>query len=156
MRLAAHGLALELPPGWDGRIYRHASGPPILHAASFALPTDDGDFGSGATGAMPAGGAFFALKEYEPGTGLIPGRGLYAAHKLPVPLDPMRFNARVLQVGRRGQAGMQHFFTAARRPFCLYAVVSTAPSSSAQAASAHERVAEVSRILSSLTIGARS
>jgi hypothetical protein len=155
MRLAAHRLALELPPGWDGRIYRHGHGPPILHAASFALPVADGDFGSGATGALPDGGVFVALKEYEPGPRLVPGRGLYAARSVPLPLDLGRFNPRTLQVGRRGQAGMQHFFTTNGRPFCFYAVVSTVAPRTAHATRADDRVAEVSRILSSLAIGGR-
>jgi hypothetical protein len=153
MRLSAHGIELELPAGWEGRIYRVRGSAPILHAASFALPGSDGDFGSGATARMPAGGAFLALKEYRAGPRLIPGRGLFAARGLPVPLDARHFDPRVLQVGRRGQAGLQHFFTAAGRPFCLYAVVSVSPSRSARIASARERVADVNRILSSLAIG---
>ena len=68
MKIAAHGIGLELPGGWEGRIYRLKGGDPILHAASFALPVADGDFGSGATAAMPAGGAFLALKEHRPGS----------------------------------------------------------------------------------------
>ncbi len=153
MRLAAHGLALELPDGWDGRIYRLKDGAPILHAASFGLPASDGDFGSGATALMPEGGAFLALKEYEPDARLAPGEGLFAASAPRAPIDPGHFHPRSLQVGRSGQAGMQHFFTAAERPFCLYAVISTLRS--ARAAQGPGRLAELGQIVSSLTIESR-
>ncbi len=153
MRLAAHGIAIELPDGWDGRIYRPAGGPPVLHAASFALPDTDGDFGSGATALLPAAGAFLALKEFQPDARLRPGEGLFAAHALPLPLDERHFHPRALQVGRHGQAGMQHFFTARGRPLCLYAVISTAaPPHGARVASARGRIAELNRIVSSLAV----
>ena len=42
MRIQAHGLGLELPPGWDGRIGRRPDALPVAHAASFALPAEDG------------------------------------------------------------------------------------------------------------------
>lgn len=152
MRLAAHGIELDLPGGWEGRIYRVPGGDPILHAASFALPVKDGDFGSGATGAMPSGGAFLALKEYRVGPRLRPGMGLFAPAAVPLPLTPGHFHPRVLQVGRRGQAGFQHFFTTSRRPFCLYAVMAAGANGLATAARAPERMGEVNRILSTLKI----
>jgi hypothetical protein len=155
MRIAAHGIALDLPSGWEGRIYRVSGSDPILHAASFALPVTDGDFGSGATGAMPAGGAFLALKEYRPGPRLRPGVGLFAPREMPLPLAPAHFHPRALQVGRRGQAGFQHFFTASRRPFCLYAVVEVAGGGLASAARAPGRLGELSGILSTLKIAER-
>jgi hypothetical protein len=154
VRLAAHRIEVELPAGWDGRIYRHDGGAPVLHAASFGLPPSDGDFGSGATGLMPEGGAFLALKEFVPDRHLHPGKGLFADSYLPLPLDPRSFHPRALQVGRLAQAGMQRFFTTAGRPFCLYAVISTVPARSGHATRAVDRVAQLSRIASSLTIGA--
>jgi hypothetical protein len=152
MRLAAHGLAVDLPRGWDGRIYRRREADPTLHAASFELPGEDGDFGSGATGRMPQGGVFFALKEYRPGPGLKPGTGLFASNGMPLPLDPSRFHPRALQVGRLGQAGMQHFFTSQGRPFCLYAVIAAPAAITAAAGHAEGQAGHLSRILSSLTI----
>ncbi len=151
MRLAAHGIALELPRGWHGRIYRRPGAQPTVHAANFALPGEDGDFGSGATELMPDGGAFLSLKEYEGGPRLVPGQGLFAPAAIPLPLDPRQFHSRRLQVGRRGQAGMQHFFTASGRPFCLYAVVK-APIAGAHAAAQPEQVRTLSRVLSTLAI----
>lgn len=155
MRLGAHGIRLELPRGWDGRIYRVAGEDPILHAASFPLPATDGDFGSGATALMPARGAFLALKEYRPGPRLAPGAGLFAARSIPLPLAPGRFHARALQVGRAGQAGFQHFFTTSGRPFCLYAVIEVAAARSASAAGAQDRVHELTQVLSTLEVGVR-
>jgi hypothetical protein len=158
-RLAAYGIAIELPRGWDGRIYRRPGADPTLHAANFPLPRDDADFGSGALAHMPERGAFFALKEYRAGPHLRPGVGLYASRWLSLPLNESDFNPRALQVGRPRQAGYQHFFTArGERPFCLYAVVSTplipfgiAPFGVAAA----EQVSHLSGVLSSLTIGVR-
>jgi hypothetical protein len=155
MRLAAYGIALELPRGWDGRLYRRPGGDPVLHAASFPLPTADGDFGSGATATMPVGGAFLALKEYRPGARLIPGVGLFAARSIPMPLESGRFHPRALQVGRAGQAGFQHFFTMSGRPFCLYAVIAIAVARSASAGRAPDGLGELSRTLATLDVGAR-
>jgi hypothetical protein len=152
VRLAAYGLEIDLPRGWDGRIYRRPGADPTLHAASFELPARDGDFGSGATGRMPHGATFFVIKEYRPGRPLHPGRGLFASRSIPLPLDPGRFHPRTLQVGRPGQAGLQHFFTSAGRPFCLYAVIKSHPSGLAVTARARDQVGHLSRILSSLEI----
>ena len=54
MRVAAHGIALDLPRRWEAHLYRLPGGDPLLHEASFPLPATDGDFGSGATAQMPA------------------------------------------------------------------------------------------------------
>ena len=55
MILRAHGMSVDLPDGWEGRIFRRRHGDPTLHAGTFALPQDDGEFGSRATAAMPPG-----------------------------------------------------------------------------------------------------
>jgi hypothetical protein len=152
MRVAAHGIALDLPRRWEAHLYRRPGGDPVLHAASFPLPTTDGDFGSGATAQMPARGAFLALKEYRPGPRLVPGVGLFASRAIPLPLPEREFHPRALQVGRAGQAGLQRFFTAAGRPFCLYAVIATGRTAVAHATEAPDRVTELSQILSTLEI----
>lgn len=159
MRLKAHGLAIELPRGWDGRIYRRPGAGATLHAASFQLPGEDGDFGSGALGHLPEQGVFVALKEYEAGPQLRPGVGLYASRSIDLPLQESQFNPRALQVGRPRQAGYQHFFTGpGERPFCLYAVVSTPTIPFGLApfgVPAKAQVGRLSAVLSSLEIGAR-
>lgn len=122
--LEAHGLRIELPRGWSGRVFKRASGGATVHAADFQLPLDDGEFGDRSTGLMPAGASFLALTEYRPGAGLEPGRGLFASPRIPRALDPTAFTAAGLAHPRPGQLGAQHFFTHAGRPFCLYVVVS--------------------------------
>lgn len=122
--LEAHGLRIELPRGWSGRVFKRAAGGATLHAGDFSLPLDDGEFGDHSTALMPPGASFLALTEYRPGAGLEPGRGLFASRRVPHTLDPTRFSRTGLAHPRPGQAGAQHFFTAAGRPFCLYVVVS--------------------------------
>ena len=123
MILDAHGLRIELPRGWSGRVFSRAGEIATLHAASFPLALDDGEFGDGSTAVMPALAAFVALAEYRTGAGLEPGRGLFASRRIPRRLDPSRFSKAGLAHPKPGQVGMQHFFTARRRPFCLYVVI---------------------------------
>jgi hypothetical protein len=120
-----------------------------MHAASFQLALDDGQFGDRSTGMMPEVGAFLALTEYRRGDGLTPGHGLFQPRRIPLPLDPARFAATRLAHPRPGQTGMQHFFTASGRPFCLYAVI---------AGPTHERRRQLlgmDRVLRSLRIDGR-
>lgn len=122
--LEAHGVQVELPSGWSGRVFKRRAGGATLHAGNFQLPLEDGEFGDRSTGIMPAGACFLALAEYLPGTGLEPGTGLFAPRRIPRTLDPTAFSSRGLAHPRPGQAGAQYFFTVAGRPFCLYVVVS--------------------------------
>jgi hypothetical protein len=148
MILSAHGLHLELPPGWSGRAFSR-QGLARVHAGDFPLALSDGEFGDESTGRMPHPGTFIALAEYRSGAGLEPGRGLFAPHKLPLPLDPTEFRPTGLAHPRPGQAGMQHFFTHEGRPFCLYVVV---------AGSRFDRRGQLlgaDRVLRSLRIAAR-
>jgi hypothetical protein len=140
MRLAGHRVAVELPQGWDGRIYarrvevadRRRALPPspgtqpsaaTLHAANFALPKEDGDFGTTATATMSAKGVFLALTEYVEGNGLRAGAGLFTSRGAPRSLNAGMFSPRTLLLARPGQVGFQRFFTHQGRPFCLYVVV---------------------------------
>ncbi len=138
-RLAGHGLAAGLPPRWEGRIYRRAvaegAGPlrrqpaatgwpgelthPVLHLANFALPASRGDYGTGAVERMGSGNVFIALLEFGPDC---LGTALYSPVGLPR-LAAGQFNPNGLQRRVPGQAGFQHFFTEAGRPFCLYVVI---------------------------------
>jgi hypothetical protein len=121
--LEAHGLRVQLPAHWSGRVFRRPSGNATLHAASFPLVLDDGEFGDATTARMRPGGSFLALTEYLPGAGLAPGEGLFAARRVVLPLEPTRFSIKGLAHPRAGQAGAQQFFTRAGRPFCLYTVI---------------------------------
>jgi hypothetical protein len=122
--LHAHGLRIELPRGWSGRVFRRSAHIATLHAGDFQLPLSDGEFGDRSTSEMPAVASFVALTEYGPGAGLQPGVGLFAPRAIPLPLDPLSFARNRLAHPRPGQLGMQHFFTASGRPFCLYVVIS--------------------------------
>lgn len=123
MILGAHGISIELPPRWSGRISRRLGGGATLHAGDFPLVLDDGEFGDASTARMPDGASFVALTEYLVGGGLEAGHGLFAADRIKLPLEPTAFAANRLAHPRRGQAGAQQFFTAGGRPFCLYVVL---------------------------------
>lgn len=164
MLIAGEDVALELPAGWDGRVRRRArtelpvgdlelgllGRPPrehlvTAHAANFALPADDGDFGTGATSAMPRRGVFASLVEFQAGGGLVPGVGLYAPAGIPGSLTPKDFAPSSMLRALPGQAGVQRFFTAAGRPFCLYAVVGSHRD-------ARSLVPQVNALLAAITI----
>lgn len=149
MILSAHGLRVELPAGWSGRVFSRSGQVATVHAGSFPVSLTDGEFGDRSTGRMPAGGAFLALTEYLPGAGLEPGVGLFAPSRLRPPLDPTAFSRRKLAHARPGQLGMQHFFTAAGRPFCLYLVIS------GDRTARRHQLMTLDRVLGTLRIGPR-
>jgi hypothetical protein len=146
--LSAHGVAVEIPPGWDGRIFRRpehgevgasaADGPPappgarthsVTHVANVPLPERMADFGSDAVGGLGPDDALVVLFEYDPASASAP---LFASQGMPRSLDPDEFNTGVLQRPLRNQAGVQRFFSEQNRAFCLYVVLG-----------AHERRHEV-------------
>ena len=137
-RLTGHGLAVGLLPRWEGRIYRRAIDAgtgqpgrlqatgwpgelthPVLHLANFALPASRGDYGTGAVELMGPEHLFVALLEFGPDC---LGTALYAPVGIPR-IRPGQFNPNGMQRRVAGQAGFQHFFTEAGRPFCLYVVI---------------------------------
>lgn len=122
-RLDGHRLSVLVPPGWDARIGA-TDDAATLHAASFALPAEDGEFGTRATGTMPPESMFLAITEYVPDRHLRPGRGLFAGTR-PSQLQEGHFAPETLLLARPGQRGAQWFFSDAGRPFCLYAVLHT-------------------------------
>lgn len=146
MKIEAHGIRADLPPGWEGRISRRQPGAnrgarfgetqvvgedtgPVLHMANFALPEDRGDFGSGAVDLMGPGHLLVALIEYgadSVGTALFP-----VVSRVPTVTAKM-FSPNALQRVQRGQAGAQRFFTLNGRAFCLYVVLGDQRESVAQ------------------------
>lgn len=127
MELSGYGVKVDLPSGWEGRIYKRPEGDPTLHAGNFALPVEDGDFGSRALAAMGSGGAFLVVTEYERS---LAGLGLFSP-EAPAPLPATsELDAWALLRVRRGQYGIQRFMTIGGRPFCVYLVVGTVPSPS--------------------------
>jgi hypothetical protein len=134
--LVAHGLEVDLPAGWDGRIARRDTAPvearaasttaeatpapAVAHIATFSLPREVGDFGSGAVELMRRDDLFVSLVEFDRDS---VGTRLFAREGLPTKLRPSDFDPQALQRTLSGQAGTQVFFTAAGRPFCVYVVL---------------------------------
>jgi hypothetical protein len=125
VKLQGYALAVDLPAAWEGRIFRHHGGEATLHAANFALPSEDGDYGARATGSMGSHGAFVALTEFDSELADTP---LFHHRGLPRRLRPADLSPRTLMRMRKGQAGMQRFFHERGRAFCLYVVVGSEPS----------------------------
>lgn len=143
-RLTAFGISLDVPRGWEARAFVHHGGEPTIHLASFALPHSDGDFGTTATAAMPPDSLFVALTEYALSPAEL-GRGLFA-HAPPTRLATEDFGDRALIRPAAGQLGLQRFFSAAGRGFCLYVVTRSAGES---------RLRALNDALASLDYGAR-
>lgn len=123
--LSRFGLTVDLPRGWEGSVFRRSPGAgeethPVLHAGSFPLPPDRGDYGNGAVEVMKGRDVFIALLEDHPSSA---GAALYAARALPRSLKPASFNPATLQRAIPGHAGTQVFCTESGRPFCLYVVL---------------------------------
>jgi hypothetical protein len=125
MRVNAHRLAVDTPPGWDARIYRRNRSEhgedtfPVVHAANFPLPAVRGDFGSGAVDRMGHDHVLVTLLEYDAASA---GTALFANKGVPRP-RPHDFHPRMLQRTIAGQSGGQWFFHVGDRAFCLYVVL---------------------------------
>src|SRR6266536_1780040 len=127
MFLARHGLGVELPPGWDARIYRPAADEPgattnaVMHAANFPLPERREDYGGGAVEIMRAGDVLGMLLEFDPAAA---ATALFAQRQgIPRRRAPAAFGPNHLQRILPGQAGAQVFFTEAGRAWSLYVVI---------------------------------
>ncbi len=123
--IRAHGIAVQLPGGFEGRItIRPAVGRevpyPVANFSTFPLPSDIGDFGSGAVSLMGTSDIFLTLFEYGPES---LGKALFARQGMPRSLKAADFRPYVLRRGLSGQSGTQWFFTEASRPFTLYVVL---------------------------------
>ncbi len=146
-RLEAHGISIELPARWQGRVFRRPGGSATLHAGDFTLALDDGEFGDASTAAMPARSDLHRADRVPARRrACSPGRGLFAADRIPRRLDPSAFSPSRLAHPRRGQTGTQHFFTAAGRPLCLYVVVA------ASGAQRRRRLAVLDQVLGTLRV----
>jgi hypothetical protein len=150
VKLSAHGIRIELPDGWSGRLFSRGEGVATLHVGNFTLALNDGEFGDRSTGAMTEGASFIALTEYRAGAALRPGAGLFAPRRIPRRLDPTALKRTGLAHPRPGQVGTQHFFTAAGRPFCLYVVLAGGRSTR------RRQLAAVEHLLRSLRIQPRA
>jgi hypothetical protein len=140
MRIGRHGLEVQVPAGWEGKVFRLPGTGPTVHVANFPLPSQDGSFGAAATSTMGDDGVFVALVEYDPG---LAGRGLFAHQGLPLPLHARDVSARAMQRLIPGRFGMQRFFTQAGRAFCLYAVIGSRPSREALIGEANDLLRDI-------------
>ena len=133
--LSGSGVAVDVPSGWEGRIYANAAaGPPpapgaasasspltenaVLHVASFPLPPGIGDYGGGAVEQMTNKDLLVVLMEHGRQSA---GTALFAATGIPrLTIDDV--STTCLQRLIEGQGGAQRFFTVSGRAFCLYVV----------------------------------
>src|SRR5438128_6926815 len=65
--VAGLGFAFELPIGWEARILIGAEGRPVLHAASFPLPSKDDDNGEVARETIGRGDMYVNVRDLGPG-----------------------------------------------------------------------------------------
>lgn len=129
MRLRGAGVAVDLPPGWEGTIGRRAElapqggvsvrQPTVGHFANFPLPAHRDDFGAETVDIMRAGDVFVVLFEYGPESA---GKALFAEQGVPR-ITAADFDRNALQHSVPGRSGLQRFFTLHGRPFCVYVVV---------------------------------
>ena len=160
--LSAHGISVTVPSGWEGRVFRRpaagevqataADGPPappgevtkaVVHVSTIALPPDAGDFASGAVDRLGPDDALVVVFEYDTASVHQP---LFAAVGIPRTLSPDDFSPAMLQRALRGQAGVQRFFQATGRAFCLYVVLGSF-------VRRRELVVAVNEVLASLEVG---
>jgi hypothetical protein len=124
VRLADRGLAVEVPSGWEGRIFVPALPPPainlpVLHLSSVPLPPTRSSFASEAGAAVGSSGTLAALVEFESS---LAGAGLFAARGAPPPIRSSELDPAALQVPSPNQGAIQRFFSHADRAFCLYVI----------------------------------
>ena len=122
--ISAHGIAAQLPSGFEGRIFVRSApvgvSYPVGQFATFTIPDDVGDFGSGAVSLMGPDDVFATLFEYGPES---LGTALFSPQGRPASFSPGDFSPVRLRRGIPGQSGTQRFFTEADRPFSFYAVL---------------------------------
>ena len=96
-----------------------STAPPVLHAATFPLPPERGDFGNGAVDHMGADDVFVALCEYDAAS---VGTALFASEGFPR-LTAEDFSTSTLHRSFENHSGCQKFFHVGNRAFCLYIVL---------------------------------
>ena len=131
-KISGSGSAVEVPAGWEGRIYartapgaapgaaesRTTADNAVVHVASFALPPGTGDYGGGAVEQMTNRDLLVVLMEHGPQS---VGTALFSAKGIPR-LTINDVSTTTLQRLIEGQGGAQRFFTVNNRAFCLYVV----------------------------------
>jgi hypothetical protein len=147
--IAAMGLAVTPPPGWEAAIYRRPalSGQqtyPVLHVATVPLPAGRGDYGAGLVELLGPDDVFVSVLEFGAEAASSP---LFSTLRAVPGLTPDAYRPRQLQRTILGQAGVQRFFTTQGRAFCLYSVIGALTNRVALTARANE-------VLGSFRVGA--
>jgi hypothetical protein len=144
--IGAHGITARLPAGFEGRIFVRPATVgvtyPVGQFATFPIPDDIGDFGSGAVTFMGPSDVFATLFEYGPES---LGTALFAQQGRPAGFSDADFSPMTLRRGIPGQSGTQWFFTESGRAFSFYAVLGSHARRTAL-------VPRVNTLLSSLTL----
>jgi hypothetical protein len=123
--LARHGITVDLPRGWEASIHwrdplEGESTHPVLHAGTFPLPRQRGDFGSNAVDQMLSDDVFVVVLEYHQDSS---NSALFEHKGVPTSVDAAMFSTSTLQKMLPNHAGTQIFFTEGGRAFCLYIVL---------------------------------
>jgi hypothetical protein len=121
VRLAGHGLAMEVHPGWEARMWRPSAEPPaaagpVVRLANFVLPATRDTYAAEVAETLRPGHVLVSLVEFDRASA---NAGLYAPHGAPrvriEDLDP-----KALQAPGPGRLGVQRFFSLGNRAFSLY------------------------------------
>jgi hypothetical protein len=144
-KLERHGISIDIPRGWEGRIFVPDLPPPainlpIMHVTDTVLTHERSSYAPELASRFGGTGALIALLEFE---GKLADKGLYAPQGLDLPLRAERLNPNALQFPIPDQAGHQYFFSARGRAFCLYVVMGTG-------SGLHERLRTVNDMLGTL------
>jgi hypothetical protein len=128
VRLAGHGVAVEVHPGWEARVWRPDVAAPavpgaVVRLANFPLPLTKNTYAAEVADDLRPGDVLVSLVELDPS---LADRGLYAAQGVPSvrveDLDP-----RALQAAGPGRLGVQRFFSLHGRAFSLYVMAREGP-----------------------------
>jgi hypothetical protein len=128
VRLAGHGVAVEVHPGWEGRVWRPEVAAPavpgaVVRLANFPLPVTKNTYAAEVADHLRPGDVLVSLVALDPS---LADRGLYAAQGVPAlrvdDLDP-----RALQASGLGRLGVQRFFSLHGRAFSLYVMAREGP-----------------------------
>jgi hypothetical protein len=123
--LSRSGLQVDLPDGWDARISQRVAEAGVvtrrtMHAASFALPPNLGDYATAAVDAMQATDVLVTLIEFDPASA---NQGLFRSRGMPDGLTPDAFSPSAMPRAVPGRTASQFFFSSGDRAFCLYVVL---------------------------------
>jgi len=127
MLIEGFGISVDLPEGWEGRIFMDPDSQeevgfkPVMHCANFQLVADNSNFAQGIIQTMGGGDSLLALVEYD--ASLVKSALFTSGHWPPIlaaaDLKPNAFP------GTRpdGLGANQNFTNVSGRAFCAYCVV---------------------------------